>query len=148
MAGLSLVALVGLVTVPFPARRSAGSPAIAATAADGSAPPPRIAGFAIAAAAVFIAWAVGSCFAALGPSFVRDLLGARSVATAGLIVTVFQLVGGISQMGFGSVASPKALVIGSAIVAAAMALPSSAPPASSTASRRPIAAPPMSRPSM
>lgn len=122
VAGLSLVALVGLVAVPFPARRSSGGPPVAATAADGSTAPPRIAGFAIAAAAVFIAWAVGSCFAALGPSFVRDLLGARSVATAGLIVTVFQLVGGISQMGFGSVASPKALVIGSAIVAAAMAL--------------------------
>ncbi|SHE77123.1 Predicted arabinose efflux permease, MFS family [Kaistia soli DSM 19436] len=118
IAALALVALAGLAIVPWrPVRFTAPTGPIDVTSPAASTP--RLAAFSIAAAAVFIAWAVGSSFASLGPSFVHELLHMPSMAAAGLIVTIFQLVGGLSQIAAGRLSSDRALIAGTVIVAAA-----------------------------
>ena len=130
IAALALVALAGLAIAPWHPRRfvatmTPASDRAASGKAGSDGPRPvdrsRLAAFAVAAAAVFIAWTVGSCFAALGPSFVHELLQLPSMAAAGMIVSIFQLVGGLSQMVSGRLASDRALIGGIVIIALATA---------------------------
>ncbi len=125
IAALALVALAGLALAPWHPQRFGAAPADPALApAMASVPRPaagRLPAFAVAAGGVFIAWTVGSSFAALGPSFVHELLHLPSMAAAGLIVSLFQLVGGLSQIAAGRLSSNRALIGGVAVVAVATA---------------------------
>ncbi len=125
IAALALVALAGLALAPWHPQRFAAAPVDPALAPVMAQAPPRgpsrLPAFAVAAAGVFIAWTVGSSFAALGPSFVHELLHLPSMAAAGLIVSLFQLVGGLSQIAAGRLSSNRALIGGVAIVAVATA---------------------------
>ncbi len=123
IAAVAVVALAGLAIAPWRPQRyvATASPAGPAAATPSTFDRKRIAAFAVAAGAVFTVWTVGSCFAALGPSFVHELLHLPSVAAAGLIVSVFQLVGGLSQIASGRIASDRAMIGGVAIVAVATA---------------------------
>lgn len=119
IAGLALIALAGLAIAPWRPMRFTETTSDPFQPAGHVADPARLAAFSIAAAAVFIAWSVGSSFASLGPSFVHELLHLPSMAAAGLIVTVFQLVGGLSQIASGRFSSDGALIAGTGIVAVA-----------------------------
>ncbi|MBZ9934709.1 MFS transporter [Mesorhizobium sp. BR1-1-16] len=119
IAALAAAALAGLVIAPWRPIRLAAPIEQAAPSAATAPRAPRLAAFAIAAGSVFIVWSVGSSFASLGPSFVHELLHLPSMAAAGLIVTVFQLVGGLSQMASGRISSDRALIGGTVIVAVA-----------------------------
>lgn len=115
---VAVIGMVGLVLVPWRPVRLRRD--VSGRDARPIPPPPpvnRASAFAVAAGGIIIAWSVGSCFAALGPTFVHELLHLDSFAAAGLVVTFHQLVGGLSQIAGGRMSSDRALIIGTALVA-------------------------------
>lgn len=76
--------------------------------------------FFLAAAGIGLSWSVGSIFAALGPSFVVQLLGVRDRSLAGLVVVGFQLCGGVAQVRAGSHSPRQMLRLGPAVMAAGL----------------------------
>jgi MFS family permease len=119
IATLAIVALVGLFTAPWHPAPRYPAPTSIESVATSPIRMKRKAPFAVAAGALIIAWAVGSAFAALGPTFVHELLHVDSMAAAGLIVTVFQLLAGISQIACQNWNSNRALIVGTATIAIA-----------------------------
>ena len=119
IAAMAVIAIVGLATATWqPAARVSDTPRTLATAAI--LPTGRYTAFAVAAGALIIAWAVGSTFAGLGVTFVHELLKVDSQAASGVIVAVFQLVAGISQLASQRLDSNRAMVIGTTLISLAI----------------------------
>lgn len=123
IAALAVVTLVGLLTASWRVAPRAATPAASST--EGTVPlsdRERLTAFGVAAGGLIIAWAVGSTFAALGPTFVHELLDISSLAVAGVIVGLFQLVAGLSQLACQKLPSNRALILGTITIAVAMVL--------------------------
>jgi MFS family permease len=119
IAAMAVIAIVGLATATWqPAPRPIDTPRTLATATI--LPTGRYTAFAVAAGALIIAWAVGSTFAGLGVTFVHELLKVDSQAASGVIVAVFQLVAGISQLASQRLDSNRAMVIGTTLISLAI----------------------------
>ena len=118
IAKLAAIAVIGLATASWqPASRNLDSARQPTTTAVVTG---RYAAFAVAAGALIIAWAVGSTFAGLGVTFVHELLKVESQAASGVIIAVFQLVAGISQLASQRLDSNRAMVIGTTLIAFAI----------------------------
>ncbi|MCX5496867.1 MFS transporter [Kaistia dalseonensis] len=122
IAALAVITLVGLLTASW---RVAPRVTTAPTSAEIAAEMPergRLTAFAVAAGGLIIAWSVGSTFAALGPTFIHELLDIGSMAAAGVIIALFQLVAGISQIACQNFRSDRALIAGTIVIATATML--------------------------
>lgn len=96
---LATAVAIGLTGVSWP-RRPCQAAGVSARVGEpfARAIRPVLPEFLLACAILLVAWGVGSVFMALGPSMVMQIMKTESRAGAGLIVTVFQLCAGVSQL--------------------------------------------------
>ncbi len=125
IAAVASVALIGLVRSAWPA------PALSAHDGKGAeiAARPRLptvlrragAGYAVACLTLVAAWATGATFMALGPLFVERLTAIEGKALTGVVVLVFQVTAGLSQLFNRKLDAYRAILRGAALMALALA---------------------------
>jgi MFS family permease len=115
IAVLAVIAAIGIMTAPWaPVPRAV--PVAGVKMPKMAVEPGSYAAFAVAAGAVVIVWVIGSSFAALGVTFVKEGLKVESQAAAGCLIGAFQLIAGISQLASQKVDSGRATVAGTILI--------------------------------
>ncbi len=100
VALLALTTIALMLTVRWPAHVGQRKPGFRLRQwrpARLSVPREILASFALAGAAMCLAWSTGSLYASLGPSLATELVGISDRALAGLYAAAFQLVAGVGQ---------------------------------------------------
>ncbi|HDZ56224.1 MAG TPA: MFS transporter [Pseudomonas xinjiangensis] len=132
--GLSLAAIVLLLTAPWPAHIGQRQKSFSLRAwrpTTIKVPRELLGAFIFAAAAICLAWSTGSLYASLGPSLATSLVGIDDRAKAGLFAAAWQLMAGFSQFACQKqpmnrllIVGPSTLISGLLVMAAAVILSS------------------------